>query len=337
MKSDSTARPAIPRELQRKVLVESAYCCAICRYPATELHHIIPWSKCKKHEFENLIALCPNCHVRADRGEIDRKALREYKRRLSLGIGIETLPAGELTCETITIEESLTDYDVRLSIPQIKPITLNTFVVNSNITSHFVKELMEMRAGEGDCEDSLGLKYKMQLSYDHELNFINNDLLSIKVVRLHDASMAGAAHPNHDATTLNFNLSPAYLLTLSNIFDPESKFLEFLSEFSRQELYSRFFLEGDPDLKICGGEDTVGAHNSVYKRFIDEGTIPVEVNFQHFRLTKTSLIFTFNEYQVADYVSGEQEVEVPYGAMKLFIAAHSALRLAFMDSSLCVE
>jgi hypothetical protein len=34
------------------------------------------------HEYENLIALCPNCHRRADRGEIDRKSLRLYKANL---------------------------------------------------------------------------------------------------------------------------------------------------------------------------------------------------------------------------------------------------------------
>ena len=34
------------------------------------------------HDYHNLIALCPNCHTRADRGEIDRKALRIYKASL---------------------------------------------------------------------------------------------------------------------------------------------------------------------------------------------------------------------------------------------------------------
>ncbi len=43
------------------------------------MHHIVPWATCQAHEYENLIALCPNCHRRADRGEIDRKALRIYK------------------------------------------------------------------------------------------------------------------------------------------------------------------------------------------------------------------------------------------------------------------
>lgn len=77
-------RPAIAAELQRRVLVEAGHRCSIptCRHIEVDIHHIIPWEQCQKHEYENLIALCPNCHRRADRGEIDRKALRIYKANL---------------------------------------------------------------------------------------------------------------------------------------------------------------------------------------------------------------------------------------------------------------
>ena len=75
------SRPHIPEKLKRRVLIEAGHRCAIpkCRYPDVVIHHIIPWAKCKEHKYENLIALCPNCHARADKGEIDRKSLRIYK------------------------------------------------------------------------------------------------------------------------------------------------------------------------------------------------------------------------------------------------------------------
>jgi hypothetical protein len=77
-------RPPIPEPLKRRVLVEAGHRCAIptCRTPVTEVAHIIPYSIVKKHEYENLIALCPTCHARADKGEIDRASLRMYKRIL---------------------------------------------------------------------------------------------------------------------------------------------------------------------------------------------------------------------------------------------------------------
>jgi hypothetical protein len=77
-------RAPMPSELRRRVLVEAGHRCAIptCRYIEVDVHHIVPWAEGKAHEYDNLIALCPNCHRRADRGEIDRKALRLYKLNL---------------------------------------------------------------------------------------------------------------------------------------------------------------------------------------------------------------------------------------------------------------
>lgn len=84
----SEDRPPIPAELRRRVLVEAGHRCAIttCRHIEVDVHHITPWETCKKHEYDNLIALCPNCHRRADRGEIDRKSLRIYKANLRFAI-----------------------------------------------------------------------------------------------------------------------------------------------------------------------------------------------------------------------------------------------------------
>jgi len=74
----------IPKELKRRILVEAGHRCAIptCRSFDVDVHHIIPFSKAKNHEYGNLIALCPNCHRRAQKGEIDRKSLETYKDNL---------------------------------------------------------------------------------------------------------------------------------------------------------------------------------------------------------------------------------------------------------------
>ncbi|MFD4637381.1 HNH endonuclease signature motif containing protein [Lentzea sp. NPDC058436] len=46
--------------------------------------HIVPWAKVREHSFDNLIALCPTCHTRYDRDEIDQPAMRQYKANLGL-------------------------------------------------------------------------------------------------------------------------------------------------------------------------------------------------------------------------------------------------------------
>jgi hypothetical protein len=69
------------------VLIEAGHRCAIptCKSTPVEIAHIIPWSKVRKREFKNLIALCPTCHARFDdpRSPIDRKAMRQYKANLN--------------------------------------------------------------------------------------------------------------------------------------------------------------------------------------------------------------------------------------------------------------
>ena len=82
-------RPAIPAALKREVLVEAGHRCAIprCQQVPVEIHHIESWATCRSHEFENLIALCPVCHARAEGhgGQlIDKQSLRQYKANLSI-------------------------------------------------------------------------------------------------------------------------------------------------------------------------------------------------------------------------------------------------------------
>jgi hypothetical protein len=79
-------RPKIPAALERKVKMESGHRCAIptCKQIPVDLHHIVPWATCQKHEFDNLIALCPTCHRRAKDSDIDRQSMKMYKHNLSI-------------------------------------------------------------------------------------------------------------------------------------------------------------------------------------------------------------------------------------------------------------
>jgi hypothetical protein len=78
------SRPAIPTEIKRRILIESGYRCAVptCRFPVTENAHITSWVETKDHSYENLIALCPNCHTLYDTGKISKEAIIAYKKKL---------------------------------------------------------------------------------------------------------------------------------------------------------------------------------------------------------------------------------------------------------------
>jgi hypothetical protein len=80
-------RPNLPRPLERSVKVEAGHRCAIptCRQHPVEIAHIEPRKTDGSNDlFDNLIALCPTCHARYDKGEIDRLAMRQYKANLSV-------------------------------------------------------------------------------------------------------------------------------------------------------------------------------------------------------------------------------------------------------------
>jgi len=80
-------RDVVPADIKRAVLVEAGHRCAIptCRATTTEIAHIVPWAESHDNSFENLIALCPNCHTRFDqKKEIDRLAVKMYKHNLGI-------------------------------------------------------------------------------------------------------------------------------------------------------------------------------------------------------------------------------------------------------------
>ncbi|MFF4433835.1 HNH endonuclease [Streptomyces sp. NPDC001513] len=82
----ATNRTKVPRPLARQLFVETGHRCAIptCRATPLEIAHIVPWHRVQRHDFHNMIVLCPNCHTRFDRGDIDRQAMFRYKELLRL-------------------------------------------------------------------------------------------------------------------------------------------------------------------------------------------------------------------------------------------------------------
>ena len=76
----TSKRPRISAEIKRIVLLEAGHRCAIptCRTPVTEIAHIDPFRKVRKHEAQNLIALCPTCHTLFDQGVIERLSVKNF-------------------------------------------------------------------------------------------------------------------------------------------------------------------------------------------------------------------------------------------------------------------
>src|SRR5258708_4517581 len=70
-------------------MIEAGYRCAVCKTPEPlQIDHIIEWSSVLKHEFENMIVLCANCHARkkktSDPRHLNRASLQRIKSDLML-------------------------------------------------------------------------------------------------------------------------------------------------------------------------------------------------------------------------------------------------------------
>jgi hypothetical protein len=118
----------------------------------------------------------------------------------------------------------------------------------------------------------------------------------------HYSYYAGAAHPNTDSSTLNFDLTSGQPLSLSTQFKPGSNGLKLIADFSTRELRKKLGRDLD-----------------------EKGVIPNDENYARWNLTPKGVLITFDTYQVGAYVLGSHEVLVPRSALASAIAPGSAL------------
>ena len=128
------------------------------------------------------------------------------------------------------------------------------------------------------------------------------DILSIQFGV--DGYSDGAAHPYHLTRTLNFDLETGQVLSLDALFLPDSDYLTLIADFCRTELSTR-------DIGFEYG--------------FESGADPLPDNYRNWNLTYEGLLITFDEYQVAAYAAGMQQVLVPYSALERIAAPDGPL------------
>lgn len=112
----------------------------------------------------------------------------------------------------------------------------------------------------------------------------------------------GGAHPSRTFASLNFDTQTGDLIQLDDLFVRNSGYLDFLSAYSERALMANL-----GDFAI---ED-----------FISSGTAPDSQNFSVFVIEAGGVRFIFNEYQVAPYAAGYQEIEIPWSDLAPYLAA----------------
>jgi Protein of unknown function (DUF3298) len=107
----------------------------------------------------------------------------------------------------------------------------------------------------------------------------------------------GAAHPNHNTIVFNYDLNAGRILKLSDLFKPNSNYLDVISRYTIAELKKKFAPDADTE-------------------WIERGAGAKEENYKNWNLTRNGLKITFDPYEVASYTEGEHVVVVPYSVLK---------------------
>jgi hypothetical protein len=113
----------------------------------------------------------------------------------------------------------------------------------------------------------------------------------------------GMAHPSHETTTMNFWSDSGEPILLPDIFN-SSSYLQALSNITAEELAAKLIDSTAPPETAKLERDLIAA-----------GTAPNAGNFREFLISSDGLIIIFQEYQVAPYYFGPQQVVVPWSSI----------------------
>lgn len=315
------SRPPIPADIRRAVLVESGHRCAIPHCGQTELdvHHIIPWETCQKHEYSNLITLCVLCHRRVHSGQIDRKSLFIYKQRLIDAFGAINFNRSdseviEVKRRISEVEKSPPGYYFEFDFPDFSRTTEK--IVSKNIEAwgyellteyHELQEANARNLCASDDEGAGLFNIPSTLKGDYRVVRRDDQLISLKYTI--DRYYTGAAHGGRATRVQNFLLKPFSPITLQNLTGDLHR-LDLLADLVRKSLSES------------------GRYDA---EWLEHGTESRVENFDFFVIERYGLRFIFREYQICCYAEGEQELWIPFSDLSGICDPMLINRLEFQD------
>lgn len=153
------------------------------------------------------------------------------------------------------------------------------------------------------------------MKVDYDVDIVKPKSGTIVSVRLtFEGMQAGRAHPYHNNRVVNFDLQTGKIISLNDLFKKNSNFLKLFAAYASKTLNQK--LKQD-------------------NWMVQQGTKADVKNFKNWNLQADSILITFDEYQVAPYVYGAQEVEVPYSELKRVLSAKAPIADCAKDPKSC--
>jgi len=209
-------------------------------------------------------------------------------------------------------------YTIEATYPQITgtPLSIEAQNFNQQIDKMIALEIQHFK--NSVIRDSVHMNTLPEamrnnnFTIDYDVDVIHPNPLTLVSVRLNIEGMqAGRAHPFHLYHVLNFDLTHGKELALSDLFKPKKNYLKALAAYSNHKLNASL-------------QD---------KWMIAKGAQPNAANYKNWNIQADSLLITFDEYQVAPYASGPQEVEIPYTELQNIFSPRALIISSAKDAS----
>lgn len=236
------------------------------------------------------------------------KALRKFLALFGICMVFFAHAAMNFKTEHLKGEEKARYFSYEISYPQFFGHTSDVTSLNEAILRKAQKQLIEFKAKIEPADRLEALSYKIKMPLNLKSNFIlirfevpyyNQHIVSVRFET--NSYYFGSAHPNSNFLVLNYDLNQKKELQMRDIFNSQVNYIEFLSKSSVGLLIDKMKKQ-----HISVEEDDYLAQQ------IKEGTLPNEENFQFWNFSSKGLLVSFPPYQVAAYVYGPQEIEIPY-------------------------
>jgi Protein of unknown function (DUF3298)/Deacetylase PdaC len=212
---------------------------------------------------------------------------------------VELGNGGKIAGKSFEEKDEKRGYEITAEYPEI--VGLDSAAAqkfNSAAKSKAMTEIFEFRNSLEELE-----KMQEQLAeerrtgnyfeFGYSVAFANTDFISVS---FGSSRYSGGAHPNSSSLSLNFDLNNGRELSISDLFLENSNYLRVISDFAITDLEKQ--LESPDD------------------EWIRRGAGPDLENFKSWTLSKDGLNLTFDQYQVAAYVYGPQEVLIPFANLR---------------------
>jgi hypothetical protein len=126
--------------------------------------------------------------------------------------------------------------------------------------------------------------------------------------------IGGKKQPYHEYVALNYNLDKEQKIELSDLFYPQSDYLNLISQYTYGVLQKRF-----PN------------------NYRSSGAAPRAENYATFNIKPNGLLITFNEGEVAPSMFGAQTILIPYSTLSEIIPPDSPIGECLTHPSKCTR